>query len=61
MRRMRSKVACLVLVVCFMGAGSACGGEEVEEPQLPTSPLQEGGEEQEQEGGQAGQEEGGGD
>ena len=54
---MRSKVICLVLLVIFLGAGSACGGEG-EEQRLPTSPVEEGG--QEQEGGEQ-EQEGGGD
>ncbi len=57
---MRSKLLCLILLVLFMGAGTACGGEG-EEQRLPTSPAEEGGEGQEQEGGETEQEEGGGD
>ncbi len=57
---MRSKLICLVLLVLFMGAGTACGGEG-EEQRLPTSPAEEGGEEQQQEGSQTEQEGGGGD
>ena len=56
---MRSKLICLLLLVVFMGAGTACGGEG-EEQRLPTSPAEEGGEEQ-QEGGETEQEGGGGD
>jgi hypothetical protein len=57
---MRSKRLCLVLLALFMGAGTACGGDG-DAQQLPTSPTEEGGEEQEQEGGETEQEEGGGD
>jgi hypothetical protein len=57
---MRSKLICLVVLALFMGAGAACGGEG-DAQQLPTSPAEEGGEEQEQEGGETEQEEGGGD
>jgi len=57
---MRSKLICVVLLVLFLGAGTACGGEG-EEQRLPTSPAEEGGEEQGQEGGEQEQEGGGGD
>ncbi len=57
---MRSKLLCLILLVLFMGAGTACGGEG-EEQRLPTSPAEEGGERQQQEGGETEQEDGGGD
>lgn len=56
---MRSKLICLVLLVLFVGAGPACGGEG-EEQRLPTSPAQEG-EDQEQEGGETEQEDAGGE
>lgn len=59
-RSMRSKLLCLIVLVLFMGAGTACGGEG-EEQRLPTSPAEEGGEGQEQEGGETEQEDGGGD
>jgi len=55
---MRSRLLCVVLLALFMGAGTACGGEG-DAQRLPTSPAEEGGEEQEQEGGEAEQEEGG--
>ena len=57
---MRSRLLCLVILALFMGAGTACGGEG-DAQRLPTSPAEEGGEEQEQEqeGGEAEQEEGG--
>jgi len=57
---MRSKLICVVLLVLFLGAGTACGGEG-EEQRLPTSPAEEGGEDQGQEGGEQEQEGGGGD
>jgi hypothetical protein len=57
---MRSKLICMVLLALFMGAGTACGGEG-DAQRLPTSPAEEGGEEQEQEGAETEQEEGGGD
>jgi hypothetical protein len=55
---MRSKLICLVLLALFLGAGSACGGDG-DAQRLPTSPVEEGGEEQEQEGGEEQEEEGG--
>jgi hypothetical protein len=55
---MRSKYFCLVLLALFMAAGTACG-EEGDAQRLPTSPAEEGGEEQEQEGGEEQEQEGG--
>ncbi len=59
---MRSKLICLILLALSLGGATACGGEG-DAQRLPTSPAEEGGEEQEQEqeGGEVEQEGGGGE